>query len=145
MSCFIVDADNIRQQVEFIAYLLNSPEGAERAYNMYAPESVRAAFEACKTTDGYSAHKIYRALYIANLRAYNGRYNEHVKEFEKYTPSPLPQNMIALYKRMQCYLYQCAEDPIYNTDFYKAMEDLQNALAKGIICTLPEYEEADWN
>lgn len=145
MSCFIVGSENIRQQAEFITYLLNHDSYA--VYGMYAPESVRNAFRDCLTRGQYNAHKIYRKLYIANLRAYNGRYSgaEAVKEFEKYKPSDLPHNMPALYKHIQCYLYQCAEDPVYGTPLYNAICDLKNTLAAAIIDTLPEYQEAEWD
>lgn len=145
MSCFIVGSENIRQQAEFISFLLNNDSYA--VYGMYAPESVKAVFSDCITCRQYDAHKIYRKLYIANLRAYNGRYSgsDAVKEFEKYKPSAPPHNMPALYKHMQCYLYQCAEDPVYNTPLYNAIRDLKNALAAAIIDTLPEYVEAEWD
>lgn len=147
MSSFIVGAENIRQQAEFITCLLNDSQKSINLYHIYsAPDSVKQVFKDCKAGLKYDARKVYRKLYIANLKAYNGRYRNHdeVKTFDKYEPSEAPRDKIKLYKHIQCYLYQCAEDPVYNTPIYKAVQDLKNSLAESIINDLPEYEAAKW-
>ena len=137
MSCFIVESDNIGNQAEFIAAMLN---GGTITDYIEVPESLRDVFKDCRQGRIYDAHKIYRKLYIANLRAYNGRYSdENVKEFEKYKKRSVPTNYIKLHKQISCYLYQCAEDQVYNTPIYIAVQDLKNALANMIVQSLQEY------
>lgn len=138
MSCFIVDAECIRAQAAFIAEILNR-DYSER-YNIIADDALKDVFKACKDRNGYSAHKIYRKLYIMNLRAYNGRYKENVKEFAKYEPTAAPTNLLQLYSYIDCYLYQCAEEPVYKTPLYNVIESLQNRLARTIITRLPNYK-----
>lgn len=52
MSCSIVGSENIRQQAEFITFILNHDSGA--VYGLYAPESVRSVFKDCLTRGQYS-------------------------------------------------------------------------------------------
>ena len=131
MSCFIVEPQNIARQTAFISLLLNDSGSAYGRYHVEAPASLEKALQACYDGKKYDPHKIYRALYIMNLRAYNGRYNDSVKEFTKYAPAPAPapSELVPFYKSLQCYLYQCAEDPVYKPDLYNAIEDLKNRIA----------------
>jgi len=139
MSCFIVEPDNIGNQAEFIAAMLN---GGMITNYIAVPESLREVFKDCKQGRQYDAHKIYRMLYIANLRAYNGRYkDENIKEFEKYKKRAVPTDYIKLHKQISCYLYQCIEDPVYKTPIYNAVVDLKNALANMIVESLSEYKD----
>ncbi len=142
MSCFIVSAENIGNQAEFIADLLN---GGPSAYYISPSEALRAVLSDCKQSGLYDAHKIYRKLYIANLKAYNGRYNDNVREFEKYKPRAVPTNLKRLHKQISCYLYQCAEDPVYNTPIYEAIEDLKNRIANIIVQKSEDYDSYEWN
>lgn len=147
MSCFIVAPENIQAQTQFIAAILNAPSGYSHRYHIGAFEDLQNVFRHCKGAKGYDPHMIYRTLYITNLRAYNGRYKDHtpVKEFARYEPSAPPTDLLQLYKYMQCYLCQCAEEPVFNTAFYVTIEDLKNRLASSIIRSLPEYEEKNWD
>ena len=138
MSCFIVDAECIQAQAAFIAEVLN--RGYSDLYQISADDALKDVFKACRDRNGYSAHKIYRTLYIANLRAYNGRYKENVKEFAKYVPTAAPTNLLQLYSYMDCYLYQCSEEPVYKTPLFNVIESLQNRLARTIITRLPNYK-----
>ena len=138
MSCFIVEPECIQAQAAFIAEILN--RGYSELYKICADDALKDVFRDCRDRNGYSAHKIYRTLYIMNLRAYNGRYKENVKEFAKYVPTAAPTNLLQLYSYMDCYLYQCAEDPVHKTPLYNVVESLQNRLARTIIKSLPNYK-----
>ena len=138
MSCFIVESECIQAQAAFIAEVLN--RGYSDLYQISADDALKDVFKACRDRNGYSAHKIYRTLYIANLRAYNGRYKENVKEFAKYVPTAAPTNLLQLYSYMDCYLYQCSEEPVYKTPLFNVIESLQNRLARTIITRLPNYK-----
>ena len=138
MSCFIVESECIQAQAAFIAEVLN--RGYSDLYQISADDALKDVFKACRDRNGYSAHKIYRTLYIANLRAYNGRYKENVKEFAKYVPTAAPTNLLQLYSYMDCYLYQCSEEPVYKTPLFNVIESLQNRLARTIITRLSNYK-----
>lgn len=138
MSCFIVDAECIQAQAAFIAEILN--RGYSDLYQISADDALKDVFKACMDRNGYSAHKIYRTLYIMNLKAYNGRYNDNVKEFAKYEPTAAPTNLLQLYSYMDCYLYQCAEEPVYKTPLYNVIESLHYRLSRTIITRLPNYK-----
>ncbi len=144
MSCFIVDKENIQTQSEFIAALLNEPTGYHAKYRMSAPDALTDVFRDCKTVFGYDAHRIYRKLYIANIRAWNARYNDNVREFSKYESTEAPTDLLQLYMNMQCYLYQCEEDPVYNTPLYKAIEELTNKLAHTIARNAADAAGKEW-
>lgn len=80
-------------------------------------------------------HNIYRALYITNIKAVNGRYGEDQKTLPKYKKlTPWRDDWISLNdvkeacKIFRSYEYQICEDPIYGTDIYNAFQDIRKAL-----------------
>ena len=80
-------------------------------------------------------HNIYRALYITNIKAVNGRYNEDTKTFPKYTElypwdtSRLSINNVKkAIELFESYCYQIAEDPIRNGPIYIAIYDIYKML-----------------
>ncbi len=92
-------------------------------------------------------HNIYRALYITNIKAVNGRYSENTKTLPKYKKlrewNPDRASMDELKKAcclFRCYMYQLSEDPIYGTDIYNAFQDIKNSL-----CALYMNMAFDWN
>lgn len=141
MSCFIVDKENIQVQAEFIKLVL---DGHGDRFRLCANEALVDVFSDCKGSFGYDAHKIYRKLYIANLRAWNGRYKENVREFDRYEYKPFNGVLVQLYMYMRCYLYQCAEEPVYNTPIYKAVRELSRDLAGAIVLKLADENGAEW-
>lgn len=144
MSCFIVDKENIQMQSEFITSLLNCEIGFNAAYRITVDEKFCQAFKDCKTGALYDAHKIYRKLYIMNLRAWNARYNENIKQFERYEKTDFSGDILQLYMHMQCYLYQCAEYPVCNSELYEAMERLSNKVAHSIASKAAENAGIEW-
>lgn len=90
-------------------------------------------------------HNLYRALYIANIKAVNGRYGDDVKTLPKYTPvSPWKTDHIGhigadrLKKAASVfgtYMYQCAEEPIYGSRVYMAFYDVYKLLC---LCLVKE-------
>ena len=76
-------------------------------------------------------HNLYRALYITNLKAVNGRYGEDEKTFPKYTPVSAwnienlnPASIKAACELFSEYMYQISEEPIINTPVFKAFADI---------------------
>lgn len=47
-------------------------------------------------------------------------------------------------KSLDCYVYQCSEGNVPDTDLYKGMVALQDRLVGFIARNQPEYEQAEW-
>lgn len=76
-------------------------------------------------------HSVYRALYIANIKAVNGRYGESNKELPRYTelrPWNVDRINVLDWKKaisiFACYSYQIAEDPIIYSPVWYAIQDV---------------------
>ena len=143
MSCFICKAETISTLAAIITDTLNSRQSC-----IYF-DIDGAAFADCMDKYGdYDDHKVYRKLYIENLRAYNGRYHENVREFAKYAPFtgnrwPLEEQAKA-YKFGRCYLYQIAEDATYNGPVYIAVRDFLNSVAGNVTMRYADDLGAHW-
>jgi len=91
-------------------------------------------------------HSIYRALYITNIKAVNGRYGDNQKTLPKYKPLrswDLERMPIFELKKacgaFGCYMYQCSEDPIDGSDIWKAFSDIYKTC-----CMLYVNKTIDW-
>lgn len=93
-------------------------------------------------------HMVYRALYITNIKAVNGRYGEDTKTLPKYrnlipwdwertTNTPELKKALGLF---DCYLYQCCEDPIADSEIYAAFQDVYKML-----CAVYCSHNINWN
>jgi hypothetical protein len=88
-------------------------------------------------------------MFLVNIRAVDARYgsSEAVKfrkldyRFEHTEAVPLEQVL----KSLQCWLYQCCEGHVPETELYKLFNtDVRLYLMSEIIDTLPEYRNAVW-
>ena len=81
-----------------------------------------------------------------NAQALNARYGDPILENVNAYPANAKrsENMAALYKSLKCYLYQCTEGEVPESELYKAIENISTTLAQYIISDLPEYELAAW-
>lgn len=141
MSCYICEPDTIAMIAKAMADKLT------KTINYNSFENDRAAFDECFVnrqgmTGYYDDHKIYRKLYIENLKAYNGRYNENVREFKKYAPQ-MARTKMQLHKIMHEYLYQIAEDATYRGPIYKAVEHIMYTVADEI--ATQQWETQTWD
>ena len=115
MSCFICKKETISLVTLAISRMYYSGRLAD------VPGANIDVLDAYKDNKGnLDQHKLYSAVYIANLKAYNGRYNENVKEYEKYTGIPvyLDADGKKTLDALRQYLYQIEEHPVYGTPFY---------------------------
>ena len=130
MSCFVVSPETVQMLSAIITDSLN---GRQACFGL---DIDGAAFKDCLTYNEYDAHKVYRKLYIENLKAWNGRYNDTKREFAKYTPYKhtnwsIPEQA-EVYKRGSCYLYQLYEDTTENGIICKSVEKFLNSVAANI-------------
>ena len=65
------------------------------------------------------------------------------KDTYQYTSGFMPSRIEA-YKNLQCWLYQCAEGDVPETDLFKAFEQVRANMAGHIVNRLPEYDKAGW-
>ena len=133
MSCYICNPDTIAMIAKAMADKLT------KTINYKSFENDRAAFEGCFVkghfvgdAGHYDEHKVYRKLYIENLKAYNGRYHENVREFNKYRPHAAMDKK-ELHKALHEYLYQLAEDATDGGPIYNAAQHLMYITADDIV------------
>lgn len=94
-------------------------------------------------------HNIYRALYITNIKAVNGRYNEDQKTLPKYSKL-IPWDIGSIHRYTHdlkkacgtfgCYMYQISEEPIYDTPVYRAFADIRK-----LCCMIYVDNEVGWD
>lgn len=87
--------------------------------------------------------KLGQALWDMNVDAVDARYNEK-NEREKYRHSHADVGAIVELKQMQCFLYQCAEGDVPETELYKAVKEYERRLASQIISNMAEWKQAPW-
>jgi hypothetical protein len=143
MSCFVVDTECMDRIVYFVLKNTQQFCGFTTADFSYADET---------TPD-----QIGRLLYKLNEDAWNYRYSHIVARGEEepakamqegYTwrlPRGSEPSDVQTLKSIRCFLYQCTEgDQFMETDAFKHLEMLSDALAYKIVTNLPEYNEAKW-
>ena len=141
MSAFILDQKNIN--------ILTAATDAALRLNKKYPGSYNLNKNTVDLLGKYTGdrHNLYRALFITNIKAVNGRYREETKTLPKYKPVPeWDIESLETYKlkracgMFDCYLYQCCEDPIADSDIYNAFYDIYKML-----CTILVSKMIDWD
>lgn len=165
MSCFIVKSETVSTLSDFLACLLNN------GYNYFgfsAPESLHIELQNCRERGYYQERKIFQALSELNRYAYIGRYEEEAgyipaseyKENAKHKPAeygPMnPKDSFGGYtvqvqpwhyemmNHIDCFLYQCMEEPAKRTDLFKSLEELQMIMAFFIARHNQTYTSHKW-
>lgn len=124
MSAFVMGQEPIEKITRLTESIIS------RGYNL-RPETK----DLLKKYSG-DMHGLYRMLYITNLKA-AGRGEKTFPKFRKMEPVTLEHFTVDQLKEccrsLECYLYQIAEDPIYNTPIYYAIEDILKAASMYIV------------
>lgn len=84
-----------------------------------------------------------RELYGINARAVSQRYSEKEKYLTYAWVDETPDPVVA-FKACECFLYQCSEGDVPDSDLFKRVEAACNALARDIVTKLPAYDAAPW-
>ena len=141
MSAFVLSQEEIN--------LLTGATDAALRMNRKYPGSYHLAPRTVELLGQYAGdrHNVYRALYITNIKAVNGRYGEEQKTLPKYQPVPEwnterldPDKLRKACGMYSCYMYQCSEDPIYGSDIFNALYDVYK-----LLCTIYVSKTTDWN
>lgn len=140
MSAYVVDNETINLIVAAIqeskhkhtlSYpgvyndILTEPEPAALGQSLYDMnvEAVRQRYPDCENLPGtYEDDTLVPYLY----------------EYE------LLVSPIEVYKRLECYLYQCSEGDVPDWTLYQALAEYKSDLASRIISNLPEYKQLSW-
>ena len=141
MSAFVLDKKEIDVLVQATDAMLR--------LNKRYPGSYPLAADTVTLIGKYAEdlHNIYRALYITNIKAVNGRYGEEEKTLPKYTKiSPWDIERLNVYQmkkaagKFGCYMYQCSEDPVYGSPVYNAFYDIYK-----LLCLLIVKKTVGWD
>jgi hypothetical protein len=95
------------------------------------------------------AERLGQAMFQLNIDAVEARYGsgEAVKfrQLDYRFEHTEAVSLMQVLKSLQCWLYQCNEGAVPETELYGLFDtDVQMFLMGKIITSLPEYEEADW-
>lgn len=85
-------------------------------------------------------------LYAMNLSAVSQRYKDGHKDDYGYKFSlTIPTgNTYQLYAYIKCLLYQCSEGDVPESDLFKRLESISDALAHDIVSGSKQFETASW-
>ena len=134
MSAYVLDQDEINTLTRATAAMLQM----NRKYSGSYPLGADTVQLLGRYAD--DLHSIYRALYIANIKAVNGRYREDTKTLPKYKPLHAwdtdrlnPEALKEAARVFSSYMYQCSEDPIHGSAVYNAFYDVYKLLCLVIV------------
>jgi len=134
MSAFIVEPNTINRIVTFMA---------NDRHNQHRFEKFRKSFHV-DPHDSPEAKQIVGSLLLTlNIRAVNKRYADtQTVEFYWFAWEQVPP--IQAYKSLRCWLYQCAEGTVPQSELFLLMSEYQGCVAENIVSQLPEFETAAW-
>lgn len=90
------------------------------------------------------ANTLAQAMMDLNYAGVNQRYAESNMS-RRVTFYPVLSTLPAIYKALQCWLYQCMEGDVPEQSLYKFFDDTAKFyLADQIISLVPEYDLAEW-
>lgn len=124
MSAYLVNEETIHRVLK-----------AAFVFHINWPENIA---NATRTSSDFG-----QMLWNMNQEAVNYRYNENEKA-PKYEYQRVEATNHQLYKSLQCFLYQCSEGDINQTQLYKHVEKIKDEVARQLIEYTKEYEEAEW-
>lgn len=128
MSAYVLNKENI----EILTAATDAVIQAAKQYGGSYPLNP----ETLDVLGGLDMHNLYRFIYIMNIKAVNGRYGEDEKTLPKYTgvrswgsaenaDNDLLRQAIGIFS---CYMYQCTDDPVYNSKEWFALNDVRKLL-----------------
>lgn len=153
MSAFMMQSDTIAS----LAKEIMTPS---RAYSMMEvrPDAreCRGLFQMewevpVRLSQFRSWEELADAMTVMNVEALRQRYGESSPEFfweslecVDLDAAPRPLRPVQFCKSLQCFLYQCAEGDVPDSDLYKALEAYERDVPRRIIMHMPAYAKARW-
>ncbi len=125
MSAYIVSRDCITRIVDAIS-------------DRFEKEEIEEIFGTThKDTIGYQLWKM-------NCEAVNQRYKETDTAPEYKHPFVVSCSTMQSYKSLRCYLYQCSEGDVPESQLFKKLDSFSDKLGSSAASSTAEYSEADW-
>lgn len=138
MSAFIVGITTINT----IVTLLSDELRENPSFKHFFQEQARK-YNVDIVSDDWK-EKLTKAMHALNVSAVDQRYNEK-NALDTIVYSPVPYgSRIAAFKSLQCWMYQCAEGDVPETDLYKFFEEVEKQIAISIVIGLLAYDKAKW-
>lgn len=82
-------------------------------------------------------------LWDMNAAAVDQRYEE-TNTKQTYTFNSVDVSIIQAFKSLRCFMYQCSEGDIPDTDLYKQMDIISDRMSNNIVYDLPAFDAAEW-
>ena len=134
MSAFVVEQITINKILSWLRH-----EFIESSWLVGIADKYRLDVE----SSGWE-QQLGQAMYNLNIEAVNQRYKEH-QPVEAFVYSPYPYlSRISAWKALGCWLYQCAEGTVPQTELYQYFREMEKETALSIVMNLPEYEKSSW-
>lgn len=139
MSAFIVNDETINKILAFMK------ADCKRNPHIYRPLEVMNL-----VWTGKDAGERWGAMMLdLNIDAVCARYSGEKadvlkKDREFGHNGVLPPSRIQAFKSLKCWLYQCSEGDVPETDLFKAFYEVSGNMAKHIVTRTPEFEAATW-
>lgn len=138
MSAFVVEDKTINRIVTFLAM--------DRDVDWMRRDIVRKL--GFSIADQAGKEKLGKLMFELNVNAVNQRYGpDEAASFRlldyKFR-TELYGNSIQVFKSLECWLYQCSEGNVPESELYQFMEHIAGQIAKGIVMNLPAYDKLAW-
>jgi hypothetical protein len=139
MSAFLVEDKTINTIVNWLI--------REQFYFSEIPQKLRTlGFEPAVVA---FAEALGQAMFQLNIKAVDARYGKgeaatfRKLDYRYHVTEPVP--LVQVVKSLRCWLYQCCEGDVPETELYQLFDDdIMLYLLNKIVTELPEYEVADW-
>lgn len=157
MSSYLMKPKPVSEIADFIACVLNN------GFNYFGFEGnnhLVCALSQCRTSMFYSENIIYKLLSELNVKAVcanDEKVNVVWEEYKKYPPVYHPHHYdvkeehfciehwhYELLKKLDCFLYQCDENSVINTELFIGVSKLRDTLSNFIVTNNPTYASIKW-
>jgi hypothetical protein len=99
----------------------------------------------CHMDQPNANNKLGQKLLNMNACAVDGRYPDNTDNITQlYHYQDIEVSKMQFLKSLQCFVYQCCEDPVVNSPEYKELQELTGEIAMEIVDDMPEYKIASW-
>lgn len=138
MSSFIVDDETINRVVSFIS----------RDDSMaYWKKEIKTKYGFDLETES-GKEQLGLFMFKMNVNATSERYRgDGIEDFRSmiYHYQNTISNKFQVLKSLACWLYQCAEGNVADSDDFKFFESIKGYLAYELVARLPQYESQVWS
>lgn len=138
MSAYITDDETINTVLAFIA---SDSDANEHIYRSL--ENMNLVWTGMDAR--WALGSMMRDLNVLAVTVRYGKDHEILEGLVDYVFADVTNiSRIQAYKSLQCWLYQCTEGDVTETDLFKAFARVKDKMAHKIVGDLPEYKKALW-